>query len=404
MADRTQAAQSSIARFWRSPLAPHIPDQGTRHLSEWLAQNGYSDVAEDLDRFAGASVGGLLDSSQSISKNPIIFFNGWGDRVQHSNSANPFSAALPGSHGMEVVLSELGRLGYQSRALFGMTVGPGNWVASQVTKLDKPLILRARRRLEAIMAYADANAEPGRSLRFVTVAHSGGNLVRDAAIKGGKQVDENGKEYDIGPSLAHRFERAVMIATPRNGIPTSLLTPVHPLYLGPTGFQPGAEFIRRLNEHPMRVADEIITVWPVLDEVMGPSLGPYVHPTSSILSGADKEDGHVALLAPFPAHTTIKDVMAEVIAKIAVDGELPWSPVSSWAPTVSFLVPNPLGIGYSPLPYVASGKLFDPGRLLSPAAGFLPMQQAYTRGFSAMTTGALHALPNTPELSGEKTP
>lgn len=403
MADATRSAQGPLTGIWRSPLAPQIPDRGTKHLSEWLRDHGYADVAADLDRFAGASVGGLLDPTKRIGRNPIVFFNGWGDRVQHSHSANPFSAALPGSHGMEVVLAELGRLGYRSRALFGMTVGPGNWVASQLTTLDKSLILQARRRLEAFIAYADAHAEPGKTLRFVTVAHSGGNLVRDAVIKGGTQIDEHGNEYDIGPSLAHRFERAVMIATLRRGNPAARLTPGHPLYRGPTGFQPGSPFIERLNAHPVRVADQVITVWPVLDEVLGASLSPYVHHTSSILDGADREDGHVALLAPFPAHTTIKDVMAEVIARIAVDGELPWSPVASFAPTVSQLVPNPLSLGYSPLPYVASGTLFDPGRLLSPAAGFLAMQKEFTRSMEALTAGSLSALSRSAASTKEKT-
>ncbi|MEM6730683.1 MAG: hypothetical protein AAF658_03965 [Myxococcota bacterium] len=392
MADAVDATQRlSADRYWSSPFAPQIPDSATQHLEQWLEKNGYADVAKDLDRFAGASVGGLLDPSKRIARNPIIVFNGWGDRVQHENTLNPFGVAPLGSHGMEFLLSELHQLGYESRAVFGITAGPGNWLASQVTKLDKDLVLRARRRLEALISYADAHAEPGKKLRFVSIGHSGGNLIRDAVVKGGNQVDENGAEYDIGPSLAHRFERAVMISTPRSGIMTAGAMPLHPLYSGPTGFQPGSEFIERLNDHPVRVADEVYTVWPMNDEVMGPALTPYVHPTCSVISGADKEDGHVSLLHPVPSHTTIKDFMAEVIAKIAADGEIPKSPVASLFPVVTQWVPTPVGMGYSPIPYLASGKLFDTAHLLSPAAGFLAMSAEYQKGMSALAASALEA-------------
>ncbi|MEL6548318.1 MAG: hypothetical protein AAFQ82_27090, partial [Myxococcota bacterium] len=78
-------------------------------------------------------------------------------------------------------------------------------------------------------------------------------------------------------------------------------------------------------------------------------------------------------------------------ARIAVDGEVPWSPPTSFAPIPTQLVPNPLGLGYSMLPYVASGKLFDSAQLLSPWTGFLAAQAAFTKGAAAMTTGALEA-------------
>lgn len=389
----------------RSPLAPGVPDSATNHMCRWLELNGYTDVARSLTRFAGASVGGLVDPNAKITRDPILLKNGWGDRLQHAATFNPFQAAPLFSHGYELLLNQLDLAGYPSRAISGATVGPGDPVRSQLTKLSKDLVLWQRRVLEAQIAYIDAHSNG--DLRFVRISHSGGGLVDDAIIKGGRQVSGTGSDreiYDIGPSLAHRFRLTVMASVPRAGIPQAHALPWMPLYLGNDGFHPDAEFVERNNDNPVRVSDKIYCVFPwFTDELMAPTFDPSTHPTCVPPHGPDADiNGTVAFATAFPSHVFVKDFGAEVIARLAIEGKMPASPQLSSFPFLTQAVPIPVTGGFFPASAVVAaptGELLRQDRLLDPITGAFAAQSsivanamvAGTRTMAAWS-GAMHAM------------
>ncbi|MEM1218747.1 MAG: alpha/beta fold hydrolase [Bacteroidota bacterium] len=235
--------------------------QITNHFENWLNNNGYGSF--DFAGDPGESFGGKTSNSTPVTKHPVIFIHGNGDK------------ATSWEDSYDYFISQ----GYTNAELYAMTWGPANPLLASSQYHSQAYLSRVRSFIQAVKAYTGAT-------EVDVIGHSMGVTLGRKAIQGGTAYDAAvGGNYNLGSSLNY-IDAFVGIAGANRGLVSCYYAPGTATCDDRNGFYPGylfwgsgpfgvSDLLDDLNSNPGVEADYVYSIWSSSDQIVG--YGCYVY-------------------------------------------------------------------------------------------------------------------------------
>lgn len=268
----------------------------TPHFRAWLDDNGYADFDFPRADLEGGSFGGKRAAFDPVTRDPVIFIHGNGDRA--------FGGLLGG---WTASLAAFDQDGYTSAELYAITWGSANPLLASTQYHSGENLVRVRQFIEAVLDYTGSE-------RVDIITHSMGVTLARRAILGGDYEDTmSGETIDLGAPLTERVDAFVGIAGANRGLLACGLTgPVTPTCSALNGLYPGmylgrggrSRLLRELDEQTRYEGQFTASIWSRTDELInsiGGGIEIWGEPTSRI-PAQDTE-----LVLDFATHLQSKD-------------------------------------------------------------------------------------------------
>jgi hypothetical protein len=287
----------------------------TTHFRDWLAANGYSSYDFPKASLSGGSYGGKSSSSDTVVKQPVIFFHGNSDKAVGSST---------GQTGWTSSIDYFLSKGYKTSELYATTWGSANLIESASQYHSKQNVMKVRKFIEAVKAYTGA-------AKVDIVAHSMGVTLARKAILGGWANDAaDGGDYYVGAPLTSSVDAFVGIAGANLGLTSCYLTgPTTPTCGSTNGLYPGALFLGFVTGRSAYLNDLRATsgyegayrysIYSTADEIVGYGGVVYGDYTSKI-PGQTGEKRYTAY--PY-GHFNSKDLTADVQYSMVLNHAIP---------------------------------------------------------------------------------
>jgi len=232
----------------------------TPHFSAWLKANGYGGMNFERTDIPGGSYGGKANDKDKIIKEPVIFFHGNSDHAI-GNLGDEFN-------GFTDTILYFQSQGYKESELYITTWGPANKALASQQYHSYDYLTYLRNFTEAVLKYTGAN-------KVDIISHSMGVTLARKVIKGGTATD-NGRTYDLGPSLAHKVDTFLGIAGANLGLVACYLAFELPTCGKTNGFYPGiapgpiqlGTFLNDLLHNTIKEGDHVFTMLSTADDLI----------------------------------------------------------------------------------------------------------------------------------------
>lgn len=309
-------------------FAPDVPQQGfgpapgffeaevdaiglSEDFRTWLEENGYESHDFARAELAGGSYGGKLHPNDLVTRDPVIFIHGNGDR------------ALGGSlGGWSTSLEHFRKEGYDPGELYAITWGDATPALAAYQYHSTENVVRLRAFIEAVLAYTGAK-------KVDIITHSMGVTLARRAILGGDFEDLLSEDAsELGAPLTDRIDSFVGIAGANRGLLScGLAGPTVPTCSMGNGLYPGmyfgrsgrAKLLKELDALERYEGEFIASIWSQRDELLD-SIGGgtliWGVPTARI-PGQDDE-----LMLEHESHLESRDVTAEQQLELVRDHAL----------------------------------------------------------------------------------
>lgn len=231
------------------------------HFKTWLDANGYGTFNFTRPDISGGSFGGKTTATQTITKQPVIFIHGNGDKA---------TGTVFGYNGWVKSFNYFKSKGYKNSELYATTWGDANMANASQHTHSKEYLLYLRKFFEAVLAYTGAE-------KVDVIAHSMGVTLARKVIKGGLAYDEQTNTYfDLGIPLTDKVDAFVGIAGANKGLTSCFVSGTNvPTCNDKTGFYPGnangtgmSAFLTDLNRSVGYEGAYVYSIWSAVDEVV----------------------------------------------------------------------------------------------------------------------------------------
>ncbi|HMQ48565.1 MAG TPA: lipase [Saprospiraceae bacterium] len=239
----------------------------TTHFQSWLSANGYGAYQFSNPAIDGDSFGGKANNNTPVTKQPVLFFHGNGDKAV--GYLGTTQSGWTGS--LNYFLGQ----GYTEAELYAITWGDANPLLSAYQTHSKPYVMRIRAFIEAVLAYTGSS-------KVDIVCHSMGVTLCRKAIEGGWAYDpDNGGAYYLGASLTNKVDAFIGIAGGNKGLTNCYFSPgnLTETCNDETGFYPGylwfgqvygvSDFIADVNSSSGYEGSYRYSIWSPNDQIVG---------------------------------------------------------------------------------------------------------------------------------------
>lgn len=250
----------------------------TADFENWLDSNGYASFDFERTDLVGGSFGGRANPSDPVTRDPVIFVHGNGDRASDwTPSYNAFVAD-----------------GYTSAELYATTWGPAS--AALISQQ-----YHSRDHLEYLRAFTEAVLDYTGAAQVDIIGHSMGVTLMRKVVEGGSGFDSlGGGSYSLGGPLTGDVDVFLGLAGANHGLVSCYLTgPTTPTCGATNGLYPGylwwgtgpynvSDFLVDINATVGDEGARIYTIWSTADAIIG--YGGLVYgETTSRIPGQDAE-------------------------------------------------------------------------------------------------------------------
>ena len=277
----------------------------TDHFRTWIAQQGYT-IDFNRPDINGGSFGGLVNETDCVVTEPVIFVHGNGDK------------ALGGFGGWDAVRQSFRDHGHRSSELYATTYGPADPNQSASYSHSQEYVQHVRGFIQAVLEYTGAE-------KVDVIGHSLGVTIARMAIIGGQMPAADGSQYDLGAPLTAHIDSFVGIAGANWGM-ASCVTPLVPVCSTETGYYPGwwngfqvqdlSTALATINQSTGREGQHIYSIWSSVDAVIGTGCVVWDHNTCRV--PGDHGDLHL-----FLDHLSIRSLTGEAQIQMVVEHRLP---------------------------------------------------------------------------------
>lgn len=296
---------------------PEVSTTGlTPHFRSWLSANGYDSFNFARTDLVGGSYGGRASSTDTVTRQPVIFI--------HGNSDKAVGTGTAGQTGWNASIQYFLSRGYKTSELYATTWGPANALASSQQYHSRENLTRLRRFVEAVRAYTGAT-------RVDIIAHSMGVTLGRKVVLGGAANDMlAGGSYNLGPALTSSVDTFVGIAGGNLGLTSCFVTgPTTPTCGSTNGLYPGvlsfgvvtgrSDILNNLLATRGYEGAFRYTIHSTVDEIIGGGGLVYGQYTSRIPGQTGEK-----MYFSFPyGHFNAKDLTAEVQYEMVVNHRVP---------------------------------------------------------------------------------
>ena len=275
----------------QSALTPGL----TPNFVNWLNAHNYGHynfLRNDLAP-QGASYGGKVTDSDSITKEPVIYIHG------NSDKAIGFSGSQIGfTYSIEYFLSQ----GYTEAELYATTWGPADDFQASNQDHSKAYLTYLRAFVEAVLEYTGAS-------KVDIIAHSMGVTLGRKVIQGGTGNDHG--SYNLGSSLASKVDTFLGIAGANWGLTNCYTSSMYPTCASTNGLYPGyaigpfglSSYLSDINYNNIKEGTHVFSMYSLFDDLIGFGDIVWGQYTSKIPS----QDGQMQFTDPIYTHMVMKD-------------------------------------------------------------------------------------------------
>jgi triacylglycerol lipase len=286
----------------------------TPHFRNWLSANGYGSFDFARTDLVGGSYGGRASSTDTVTRDPVIFI--------HGNSDKAVGTGTAGQTGWNNSIQYFLSRGYKTSELYATTWGPASALLSSQQYHSRENLTRLRRFVEAVRAYTGAT-------KVDIITHSMGVTLGRKVVLGGSGSD-SGVSYNLGPAITSWVDTFVGIAGGNLGLTSCYLSgPTTPTCGSTNGLYPGylylgavtgrSNFLNSLLATSRYEGAFRYTIHSTVDEIIGGGGLVYGQYTSRIPGQLGEK-----VYSAFPyGHFNVKDLTAEVQYEMVVNHRIP---------------------------------------------------------------------------------
>lgn len=288
----------------------------TPHFRSWLSANGYDSYNFARTDLVGGSYGGRASSTDTVTRQPVIFI--------HGNSDKAVGTGTAGQSGWNNSIQYFLSKGYKTSELYATTWGSANALLSAQQYHSRENLTRLRKFVEAVKAYTGAS-------KVDIITHSMGVTLGRKVVLGGSANDMlAGGSYNLGPAITSWVDTFVGIAGGNLGLTSCYLSgPTTPTCGSTNGLYPGylylglvtgrSDFLNNLLASSRYEGAYRYTIHSTVDEIIGYGGLVYGQYTSRI-PGQTGEKVYGAY--PY-GHFNSKDLTAAVQYEMVVNHRIP---------------------------------------------------------------------------------